>query len=283
MSSISKIANIRTAPEVSMGNIKLRQAFPTSITGQIGPFILLHHFNENIEPGDDRFYVAPHPHRGFSPVTFIYDGAVEHNDSLGNQEVIHANEVQWISAGRGLIHSEKIDREFANKGGKYQGIQLWINTPAKNKMDPPYYLPVRSHQITMINKPGMEFRLISGTYKGQKGPVRSEYLTAMVNLSKGFKGHFEFIEKNHSAIYILEGKIRLNETELVESNQLVELVSANHSLYTECLVDAKLLLISGEAINEPMVTHGPFVMNHQTEILQAMKDYQDGKMGFLYG
>jgi len=127
------------APEIQMGPTFLRQAFPVSGLEQIDPFILLHHFDFTKAAGEHDFDVPPHPHRGFSPITFIYEGAVQHTDSLGNDHVIVDNEVQWINAARGIIHGEKIGKAFKEKGGRFQGIQLWINTPKAHKMDPPSY------------------------------------------------------------------------------------------------------------------------------------------------
>jgi len=116
-----------------MGPIKIRQAFPLRGIEQVSPFILLHHFDFTYLPHENNFNVPPHPHRGFSPVTFLFEGSIEHEDSVGNKHVVYNNEVQWINAGRGIIHSEKADKAFIEKGGRSQGIQLWINTPKTEK------------------------------------------------------------------------------------------------------------------------------------------------------
>jgi len=139
MKNYREIKTSIMAPEIQMGPTFLRQAFPVSGLEQIDPFILLHHFDFTKAAGEHDFDVPPHPHRGFSPITFIYEGAVQHTDSLGNDHVIVDNEVQWINAARGIIHGEKIGKAFKEKGGRFQGIQLWINTPKAHKMDPPSY------------------------------------------------------------------------------------------------------------------------------------------------
>lgn len=282
MNAYKQIRSINEAPEVMMGEIRLRQAIPTYGVEQISPFILLHHFNFTIAPGEDRFYVAPHPHRGFSPVTFMFEGFVEHNDSLGNKMVIGNNEVQWINAGRGIIHSERADKDFVNKGGNYQGIQLWINTPAAHKMDPPSYQPITQKEIVLLGENGVEFRLISGKYDNIQGPANSEVITAMISMDENSSQVLNLPETNHSLIYILQGKLRINETEIGSANDLVVFEKGPGSILITALENTKLLLMSGQPIDEPLVTHGPFVMNTQTEILHAMRDYQDGKMGFLY-
>lgn len=277
-----KIKFIKEAPEVMMGDIRLRQAIPNHGLEQISPFILLHHFNLNVSPGEDRFYVAPHPHRGFSPITFMFEGFVEHNDSLGNKMVIGNNEVQWINAGRGIIHSERADKDFVNMGGKYQGIQLWINTAAAHKMDPPSYQPIKREDIVMIGGEGIEFGLVSGTYENKKGPANSDVITAMILMQSNSTQNLNLPELNNSVIYVLEGKLRINETGIGLKNDLIAFEQGIGEITINALENSKLLLMSGQPLNEPLVTHGPFVMNTQTEILHAMRDYQDGKMGFLY-
>src|SRR6478735_3154287 len=122
MKNYREVKSAYMAPEVSMGPIRLRQAFPLNGLDQVDPFILLHHFDLTKGPGEHDFNVPPHPHRGFSPVTFMYEGSIQHTDSLGNDQAIGNNEVQWINAGRGIIHGEKVDKAFAEKGGRFQGI-----------------------------------------------------------------------------------------------------------------------------------------------------------------
>ena len=270
------------APEVSMGPIRLRQAFPLNGLDQVDPFILLHHFDFTKGPGEHEFHVPPHPHRGFSPITFIYEGAVRHTDSLGNDQVIYDNEVQWINAARGIIHGEKVGKEFAEKGGRFQGIQLWINTPKAHKMDPPSYQPITKDEIVLIEKEGVEFRLVSGKYEGEKGPAKSDVFTAMLKMKEGTSYTVSLPASNNVAFYVLEGQLRINEERFAAQHQLIFFKNTDGEILLEATADAKLLLMAGDPLNEPLVTHGPFVMNTQTEILEAMRDYQEGKMGFLY-
>lgn len=270
------------APEVSMGPVLLRQAFPLNGLDQIDPFILLHHFDFNKGPGEHDFNVPPHPHRGFSPITFIYEGAVQHTDSLGNDAVISDNEVQWINAARGIIHSEKVGKEFAEKGGRFQGIQLWINTPKAHKMDAPEYQPITKNEMVLIKKEGVELRLVSGSFEGKKGPARSSVFTAMLRMKAGADYTLELPASNNVSFYILEGDLRVNETRFASQHQLLIFQNTEGKIKLEANSEAKLLLMAADPLNEPLVTHGPFVMNSQTEILEAMRDYQQGKMGFLY-
>lgn len=282
MTTSRKIKNIHTAPQVMMGNIALRQPFPLHGFAQFSPFILLHHFDFDIEPGNNSFDVPPHPHRGFCPVTFMYEGRVSHNDSLGNSSVIGDNEVQWINAARGIIHSETTDKDFVETGGRFQGIQLWINLPAAEKMKTPSYMPITKNEIVLIEKDGVHFRLISGKYLDKKGPAPSNVFTAMMRMQLNSKFEIDFASSYNVAIYILEGDIEINNLEKATQHQLVTFENTDGTITLEALSPVKLLLMAGEPIHEPLVTHGPFVMNTQTEILEAMRDYQQGKMGYLY-
>ncbi|MDO9001513.1 MAG: pirin family protein [Bacteroidota bacterium] len=281
MSNYRKIQSIHIAPETMMGPIKLRQAFPLQGMQQVSPFILLHHFDFTYKPNENNFNVPPHPHRGFSPITFMYNGSIEHEDSLGNKKVIGDNEVQWINAGRGIVHSEKADKEFIKKGGRSQGIQLWINTPKANKMDPPSYQPITKKEIVLIEKEGVELRLVSGKFLDKKGPAKSEVFTAMLRMKEGSNYSFSFPKTNNVAFYVLEGDLKVNENIVAKQHSLIAFENEEAEIKLTASADAILLLMAGEPINEPLVTHGPFVMTSETEIMEAMRDYQQGKMGFL--
>lgn len=282
MENFREIKSVFMAPEVSMGPIRLRQAFPLNGLEQIDPFILLHHFDFTKGPGEHDFHVPPHPHRGFSPVTFIYEGSVQHTDSLGNDAVINDNEVQWINAARGIIHAEKVGKSFAEKGGRFQGIQLWINTPKIHKMDEPAYQPITHKELVLIKDEGVELRLVSGKLGEKKGPAFSDVFTAMLRMKSGSKYSINLPVSNNVAFYVLEGELRLNEVRFASQHQLIIFNNTDGAILLEANSDSKLLLMAGNPLNEPLVTHGPFVMNSQTEILEAMRDYQQGKMGFLY-
>jgi redox-sensitive bicupin YhaK (pirin superfamily) len=282
MKNYREIKSAFMAPEVSMGPILLRQAFPLNGLDQIDPFILLHHFDFTKGPGQHDFNVPPHPHRGFSPITYIFEGSVQHTDSLGNDAVINDNEVQWINAARGIIHSEKVGKEFAEKGGRFQGIQLWINTPKAHKMDEPVYQPITREEIILIEKEGVELRLVSGKLDGKKGPAHSDVFTAMLRIKEGANYTLTLPASNNVAFYMLEGEVRINETRFAAQHQLIIFKNTEGEIILEANADSKLLLMAADPLNEPLVTHGPFVMNSQTEILEAMRDYQQGKMGFLY-
>ncbi len=276
------IQKIIAAPLVNMGPIQLRQPIPIAGTDQISPFLLLHHFDIMMEPGHSNFDVPPHPHRGFMPITFMYEGAVEHEDSLGNTKVIGNNEVQWINAARGIIHSEKTGKEFAKKGGRFHGIQLWINLPATQKMNTPSYQPITKDEIVLMEKDGVQFRLVSGKFEGQTGPGKSDVITAMIRMVAGSNKTLSLPATNNVLLYVLEGGITVNGENAANQYDLISFKHTEGAISFTANSDCALLLVAGEPINEPLVSHGPFVMNTQTEIMEAMRDYQNGKMGFLY-
>ena len=275
------IKSIHTAPETLLGSFKIRQAFPLRDLEQVSPFILLHHFDFTFKPGENSFHVPPHPHRGFCPITFMFEGSIEHEDSLGNKKVIYDNEVQWINAASGIIHSEKADKEAVEKGGRTHGIQLWINLPKSQKMNPPSYQPITKHEIVLIEKEGIEFRLVSGAYQDKKGPAHSDVFTAMLRMKTSSVDSFDFSTNQQVSFYILEGEVLINNQQTAQSHQLVIFENTEGKITMNAKKDSKLLLLAGVPINEPMVSYGPFVMNTETEITEAINDYRKGKMGFL--
>ena len=277
------VKNIYQAPFIMMGDIKLKQAIPIRGLEQISPFILLHHFDFEMEAGNNNFNVPPHPHRGFCPITFMYNGSVNHNDSLGNNHVVHADEVQWINAARGIIHSETTDKEFIKTGGRFQGIQLWINLKSEDKMKTPSYQAITKNEIVLIENEGVECRLVSGKFMGKIGPANySEVITAMLKIKANHSFEFELPIEHNAIVYVLEGKLQINDSDLIERYSLVHFNQEEGVIKLSASEDAKLLIMSGNEIHEKLVTHGPFVMNSETEIMEAMRDYQNGKMGFLY-
>jgi len=275
------IKSIHTAPETLLGSFKIRQAFPIRDLEQISPFILLHHFDFTFKPGENSFHVPPHPHRGFCPITFMFEGSIEHEDSLGNKKVIYDNEVQWINAGSGIIHSEKADKEAVEKGGRTHGIQLWINLPKAQKMNPPSYQPITKDEIILFEKEGIEFRLVSGAHQNKKGPANSDTYTAMLKMKTASEEEFDFLATHQVAFYVLEGEIFINHQQIAQQHQLVIFENNEGKITLHAKKDSKLLLMAGSPIHEPMVSYGPFVMTSETEITEAINDYRKGKMGFL--
>jgi redox-sensitive bicupin YhaK (pirin superfamily) len=281
------VARLLYAHQVDMGGMPVRQPLPTQHVQQIDPFLLLHHANvkapSHIKPGHAG--VGPHPHRGFSPVTFIFKGGVHHRDSRGNDSTIYAGGAQWMNAGMGILHSERPPHNIHEIGGRQEIIQLWINTPAKNKMDQPVYFPLSQEEVPgFISEDGkVTGKIFSGEISGVKGPIPSQTVVnaATLEFKKGGTISISLPETHNVLIYLLDGKLRVEGFGMVEELHIVHFKNDGEGITLEGLEDTRILLLSGEPLNEPVASHGPFVMNTQTQIMEAMRDYQMGKMGVL--
>lgn len=281
------VSRLLYAHQVDMGGMPIRQPLPTQNVQQIDPFLLLHHANvkapSHIKP--DHAGIGPHPHRGFSPVTFIFKGGVHHRDSRGNDSTIYAGGAQWMNAGMGILHSERPPHDIHEIGGRQEIIQLWINTPAKNKMDQPAYYPLSAEEAPVfINDDGkVDGRVFSGEVFGVTGPIPSQTIVNAATLEFKKEGKISIsLPADHNAlIYLLDGKLKVEGFGMVEELHIVHFKNDGEGITLEGLEDTRILLLSGLPLNEPVVSHGPFVMNNQTQIMEAMRDYQMGKMGIL--
>ncbi len=281
------VSSLAYAQMVDMGGMPVRQPFPTSRIQQIDPFLLLHHADikvpTHLEP--DHAGVGPHPHRGFSPVTFIFEGGVHHRDSRGNDNVVYAGGAQWMNAGMGVIHSERPPKDIHELGGRQEIIQLWINTPAAHKMDQPQYFPVAAENVpTYRDTNGLvAARIFAGELLGWKGPIPShtEVNAATLEIKKGGSIVIPIPPEHNSFLYLLNGKLTVEGFGLVEGLHAVIFNNDGEAIAFTALEDIRALLMTGKPLNEKVVSHGPFVMNTQTQVLEAMRDYQIGKMGML--
>jgi len=275
------------AQQFDMGGFPVRQPFPSGKTEQIDPFLLLHHADVKVSEHKpiDKSGVGPHPHRGFSPVTFIFKGGVHHRDSRGNDNTIYAGGTQWMHAGMGIVHSERPPHDIFEKGGRQEIIQLWVNSPAKNKMDQPHYYPLTAEETpTIVSKDGLAtIHIIAGELDGVKGkiPTLSPVNTFTTEFKKGGKYYFSIPASHNAFIYLLDGKANVNNEHVVDGNYAAVFSNDGSGFEVEVLEDTRFFIGSGEPINEKVASHGPFVMNNETEILQAFRDYQIGKMGVL--
>lgn len=278
------VAHITQAERLEMGKTKVKQPLPTARVEQVDPFLLLHHFGpEEVGPGTDPLDVGPHPHRGFEPVTFLYSGGIRHKDSRGNEGLLRGGDVQWMTAGMGIIHSERASREFLETGGAMEGIQLWVNLPKKHKMAQPAYQDIKAEQIPSIAEDGgkVKLRLVAGKYNGQQGPARTftPILALQAELRPGGFTEIEIPENFNALLYILYGEVQLNENFSYEGETMLHFKNDGAGFSLRARKDTRALILAGEPIGEPVAQWGPYVMNTQSEIMQAMRDYQMGKMG----
>lgn len=282
------IKSVGRSDFVNMGPIRLRQPLPTQNIDMVDPFILLHHYGPyHISEKQNPFDLGPHPHRGFEPITFIFQGEQLHRDSLGNESIVKAGDVQWTTAGRGIIHAEGPSKDFVKKGGYIEGIQLWLNLPTEKKMIPANYQHVKYEEFNVITSEDkkVETRIVAGELNNTYGKIATQtpVNAFMIDAKAGGKQHITFDKAQQGMLYLLKGKVIVNGDKVLalNENQLVQFNQDGDGFIIEVEEDSMLLFLSGEPFNEPVAIYGPYVMNTQTEIMEAMRDYQDGKMGFL--
>lgn len=272
---------------IDMNGTPVHQPLPGRQLDHVDPFLLLHHHHQFIEPGQNprSLGVGPHPHRGFSPVTLIYKGAVHHRDSRGNDSVVVAGGVQWMQAGMGIIHSERPSVDLARDGGEQEIIQLWINTPQSHKMDQPVYIAMPSDQIPHVtpSDEGVQIRVIAGNYKDVQGFQHpySPLIILDIVMEKNASLNLDIPEPYNFLVYNLYNRIDVEGFGLVDARHLVWFRSGEEPAGLVAMENTRLLVLAGIPLGEPIQAYGPFVLNNQTQIMEAIRDYQMGKMGIL--
>lgn len=218
-------------------------------------------------------------------MTLAYKGKVAHHDSAGNRGVIGEGDVQWMTAASGILHKEYREEEFSKTGGEFQMVQLWVNLPAKDKMSKPKYQGLIHAQINTFQLPDHAgiIEVIAGDYQGVKGAASTFTPLHLQNakLNKGGKADFNFPAPYNTALLVIEGSIKVNNTEVAETDHFVLFENDGEAFSIEALENSVVLVLSGEPINEPIAAQGPFVMNTKQEIVQAIDDYNQGKFGYL--
>ncbi len=259
--------------------------YPLSMA-RMDPFILLDYNSKfYFSPTDKPRGVGVHPHRGFETVSIAYSGRIAHHDSFGNSGVIGEGDVQWMTASSGLLHKEYHEKEFARLGGDFHMVQLWVNLPAKDKMSPPKYQPITNEQMGKHLLPDNSgvIEVIAGSYGSTKGPASTFTPVDLLNarLNAGGSADFVFPARHNTALLLVEGKIRINGTEIVPVDHFVLFKNDGNTFTVEATEKSIALILSGEPIFEPIAAQGPFVMNTKTEIYQAFEDVENGKFGRL--
>lgn len=261
----------------------VRSLFSYNRLGQhISPFLLLDYAGPHyFEPTTDQRGVGQHPHRGFETVTIVYDGAVEHRDSAGNGGIIGPGDVQWMTAGGGIVHEEYHAPSFAKTGGPFRMIQLWVNLPAKDKMAPAGYQGIVSADIPQVDLPdgAGTARIIAGDYEGTTGPAKTFTPINMWDVNIHRDADIELpLPKGHTAIIVvLKGHVTIDGSMEAGEAEAVLLSADGEGARIFANGDATLLVLTGEPIDEPIFGHGPFVMNTEKEIRQAVEDFNSGR------
>jgi len=263
----------------------VRSMFSHASHGQhVSPFLLLDYAGPaDFAPTDHKRGVGSHPHRGFETVTIVYQGGVDHRDSTGNGGHIGPGDVQWMTAAGGILHEEFHSEDFARTGGTLEMVQLWVNLPARDKNAPAAYQTLLNRDIPTLGLPDNagSLRVIAGGYGDAKGPARTFTRIDVwdVRLNQGTQTALDIPEGHTAILVVLKGTVQVNGDAVAREGQFVLLDREGGGIALEANNDASLLVLSGEPIDEPVVMHGPFVMNTSDEIRQAIVDFQNGKFG----
>jgi redox-sensitive bicupin YhaK (pirin superfamily) len=261
----------------------VRSLFSYNALGaHISPFLLLDYAGPHyFEPTADRRGVGQHPHRGFETVTIVYDGEVEHRDSAGNGGIIGPGDVQWMTAAGGILHEEYHAPGFARTGGPFRMVQLWVNLPARDKMAPAGYQAITSSEIPVVDLPGSagKARLIAGELLGAKGPARTFTPINVwdLRLNRDADLALDLPEGHTAMLVVLSGHVTVNGAQEAGEAEMVLLGREGRDVAIHADGDATLLVLTGEPIDEPIVGYGPFVMNSDAEIRQAVDDFNRGR------
>lgn len=254
----------------------------TAQGAEVSPFLMLDYAGPaTFEPFDRPRGVEQHPHRGFETVTIVYDGEVEHSDNAGNSGKIGPGDVQWMTAGRGILHEEMHGRDFTARGGTLEMIQLWVNLPAKDKMTAPAYQEIISKDIPVVTLPddAGTLRVIAGNYNDITGAARTFTPINVfdLRLNAGGATTLSLPDGFTTMALVLRGEVRVNGLKTLQPRDLALFDLANEDISVEALEDSAILLLNGAPIDEPIAGYGPFVMNTQDEIRQAFEDYRAGR------
>ena len=277
-----------SSPHMVGDGFKVVNYFPggQKLEKRMNPFFLLDFNPEfNFTPTIAPRGVGVHPHRGFETITIAYKGSVAHNDSAGNSGVIHAGDVQWMTAGSGILHKEYHDKEFAVLGGLFEMAQIWINLPKKYKMSAPKYQAIlhkEKGKFQLENNQGNVF-VIAGKYKGAKGKANTFSPVEMydIRLNENAETEIKVPEHFNTGLLIVEGEATINQDTIAKEHQFVQFKNEEGIIHIKAMKKSVLLFLSGEPINEPVAVYGPFVMNTTEEIQEAIEDFNSGKFGNL--
>ena len=252
---------------------------------RISPFLMLD-FNAEYDfgPSDHIRGVDVHPHKGFETVTIAYKGSVAHHDSTGNSGVINPGDVQWMTAGAGILHKEYHEKEFSKKGGPFEMVQLWVNLPKKDKSTPAHYQAITAAEMGKVELPGGSgvVNVIAGNFNGAAGPARTYSPVNLFDIKLKKAGDISTtVPADHNtAMLVVNGNVEVNGQQAAE-HSFILFKNDGEEINIKAGADSVLLLMSGEPINEPIVSYGPFVMNTEQEIHEAIRDFQTGKFGVL--
>jgi redox-sensitive bicupin YhaK (pirin superfamily) len=265
----------------------VRNLFPSNdLDHEVSPFLMLDYAGpQYFAPTDHPRGVGEHPHRGFETVTIVYEGVVAHRDSAGSAGIIGSGDVQWMTAASGIVHEEMHEKEFAKQGGTLHAIQLWVNLPRADKMSRPGYQTLLNADIPVVEmaEGNGRLRVIAGAFHGVRGPAKTFTPVHLydVQLWAGSHQLFNLPDGYNTALFLLKGAVSANGSHNLTEAELAVYAGKGTSITVGATEDSHMLIMSGEPIREPIARYGPFVMNTREDLVQAVEDYQAGRMGHL--
>ncbi|MEK7206984.1 MAG: pirin family protein [Pseudomonadota bacterium] len=283
----SVLSVINSQSTLEGGGFPVRRPFPTTQRLQVDPFLLLDHLGPVTWGPGEGIGAPDHPHRGFETVTYLLSGEMQHKDSAGNAGTLRPSDVQWMTAGAGVVHSELPSADFMQNGGVMHGFQIWVNLPARDKMIRPRYqdIPATSIPEAVSADGRTKVRVIAGTAMGKSAVIdtRTPILYLHYTLQPGGAAAQEIPAGYNALVYLIAGEVLVGaERRAVREGQMAQLTEGEGvslAVDAQAMTPANLLLLAGQPLNEPVARYGPFVMNTDEEIRQAVRDYQQGRMG----
>jgi len=270
----SHLADLQGAP--------ISRALPSGDVNQVSPFLLLDHIGPVTQVPGRPFTVEEHPHRGFEPVTFLFEGRIEHRDSSGGRGLLEGGDVQWMTAGSGVIHREGVPDDYATAGGRLHAVQLWVNLPGVAKMSPPRYQDIKAAHIPVIEGADFRLRLIAGRLADLSGPAETHTPMLIVHGAVRGGGYLTIPvpDRYNAVLYVTAGSVRTSGQE-ISVRWLAWFHNNGPAIHVYAPGDSEFLVLAGEPIDEPLAASGPFVMNTPDELARAAADYESGRMGRL--
>lgn len=284
---MKKIKQIAKADKVDMGGVPILQSLPSRAAQQVDPFLLIHHWRETYPGGQhpSQLGVPPHPHKGFSPVTFIYEGALRHLDSKGNDSIVRGGGTQWMFSDAGIFHSERPDMKLAQDGGKLELIQFWVNSPAAHKEDAPRYIPLTAEETPVVHSADgkVSAGVVAGALGDVEGPITPHSPMNILRLTGEAGGTMRWTIPTtfQALIYVLEGTVRVGDKTIPAESIGVFDSSDEKEIELSWEQPGRVLFLSGEPLRETVRSYGPFVMNDQRGIMNALQEAQSGAWGEL--
>jgi len=276
------IAHIEAASTEWVGANKVKRALPTRNLKQVDPFIFIDHMEPSVIKPGASIRIPPHPHAGFEVVTYLLDGEFFHRDSKGHDQIAKGGDINWMTSGSGIIHSEGPTENFLKTGGKLQLMQVWINLPEKDKFIEPSFRHYDSSVLPIVDNGDAQLKILIGGFNGQSSPVttHTDMFYYHIKLKQGKLFTLPVDQSHTAAIYVMRGKIKVLNEE-VKAGELIDFnIDGNYIVFT-AIEDAEMIVFGGLPIKEKVVSYGPFVMNSFEEIQKVMVDYETGKMGVL--